>query len=100
MALADTFASILVLSFGFFILLAGLFTAYFGAGKSRKIGLALTMVGVLALVVFTSLVTNLFGQDAVVWDREMVIQGIVAVIAATVGAMVAMTMFLVSIMRA
>lgn len=99
-ALTDTFASILFLSFGLFILFAGFFTAYFGAGRSRKIGLALSMIGVLSLVVFASLVLNLFGAAAATWDLELVTRGVVAVIAAGIGALIAMTIFLVSIMRA
>lgn len=41
------FATILLLVFGLFLILAGLFTAYFGSGKSRTIGVVLLVVGIV-----------------------------------------------------
>ncbi|MCI4373520.1 MAG: hypothetical protein L3K02_07765, partial [Thermoplasmata archaeon] len=41
------FLAILLLVFGLFLILAGIFTAYFGSGKSRTIGVALLVVGLV-----------------------------------------------------
>jgi hypothetical protein len=103
MALTDVFSSILVLSFGLFTLLSGVFTAYFGAGKSRKIGLGLTIIGLLALIIFAGLTWGgvaALQNLGVQWRAPEVMAGIVAVIAAGVGAFLALGLFLVSIMKA
>lgn len=102
-ALTDVFGSILLLSFGLFTLLSGVFTAYFGAGKSRKIGLGLTIIGLLALVLFAGFTSNnvpALANLGIAWSSTEVAQGIVAVIAAGVGAFLALGLFLVSIMKA
>ena len=39
------FLEILLLTLGLFMVLAGIFTAYFGSGKSRTIGVVLLVVG-------------------------------------------------------
>lgn len=101
-ALSDVFGSMLLLSFGVFTLLAGLFTAYFGAGKSRKIGLGLTIIGLLAVVVFAGFTWGSVAalDNLVQWNSQEVTEGIVAVVAAGVGAFLALGLFLVSIMKA
>ena len=101
--LTDVFGSILLLSFGVFTLLSGVFTAYFGAGKSRKIGLGLTIIGLLAVIVFAGFTWGgiaAFRELGVAWSSREVTEGIVAVLAATVGAFLALGLFLVSIMKA
>ena len=101
MALTDVFGSILLLSFGVFTLLAGVFTAYFGAGKSRKIGLGLTLTGLIVLAFFVSGTWKVApGFELDFWTPEDVAVGIAAVAGAAVGAVVATTAFLVSIMKA
>lgn len=104
MAIADAtavFSGILVLSFGLTILFAGLFTSYFGAGKSRKIGLGLVIVGLLTMFAWTTITfgINVFTTfDA--WNAEQMAVGVAAVVAGALGGMVAMAMFLIAIMRA
>jgi hypothetical protein len=102
-ALTDVFGSILLLSFGLFTLLAGVFTAYFGAGKSRKIGLGLAILGLLAVVLFAGFTWGsvpALRELGVAWSSREVMEGVVAVIAAGVGAFLALGLFLVSIMKA
>jgi hypothetical protein len=41
------FLTVLILVFALFMLLAGIFTAYFGSGKSRMIGVALLVIGLV-----------------------------------------------------
>src|SRR5947209_17673238 len=42
-----TFLTILLLTFSLFLVITGAFTAYFGSGKSRKIGVGLLVGGVV-----------------------------------------------------
>jgi uncharacterized membrane-anchored protein len=43
----NIFLVVLLLVFGLFLILAGIFTAYFGSGKSRTIGVVLLVVGLV-----------------------------------------------------
>jgi hypothetical protein len=98
---AAAFSGILVLSFGLTILLCGMFTSYFGAGKSRKIGMGLVIVGLLTLFAWTTITfgVNVFGPIEA-WNAEQMGVAIAAVVAGAVGSLVALAMFLVAIMRA
>jgi hypothetical protein len=99
--LLDMFLSILVLAFGVFSIIAGAFTAYFGTGRSRSIGGALIILGVIGFIILFWFM-GLFGSSIsrpVVWDTAMVVDGFVAVIGAIVGALVALGIFLVAIMK-
>lgn len=100
---ADVFWSILIFSFGLFTLLAGLFTAYFGAGKSRAIGFVLSIVGVLAILVFASLTWDVAGDlitPLFAASRQAILWSLMGVVASAVGAIAALVVFLVSIMKA
>lgn len=94
------FLAVLLLSLGFFLLLAGAFTAYFGSGKSRKIGVALLVVGIIIgiLVVFLFLQAILFPAEAKLIDH-IIIPGLVFILAFVVGALIAIGLFLLAIMK-
>ena len=47
----DYFVSMLLIGIGVALLATGLFTSYFGAGKSQKIGLGLLVSGILAIII-------------------------------------------------
>ena len=99
--LLDMFLSILVLAFGIFSVAAGSFTAYFGTGRSRSIGGALILLGVIAFIILLWFI-GLFGPSVsrpLVWDQGQVLAGFVAVIGAVVGGVVALGIFLVAIMK-
>ncbi|HLE45938.1 MAG TPA: hypothetical protein VI915_02970 [Thermoplasmata archaeon] len=93
-----TFLTILLLTFAIFLVITGAFTAYFGSGKSRKIGGGLLagglIVGILWVVAVGPL--NLFGAFAL---TEVIIQTIVVLIAAIIGAAAAIGLFLLAIMK-
>ncbi len=94
------FLAILLLVFGLFLILAGVFTAYFGSGKSRTIGVVLLVVGLLVglLVGYFyhtgTLAGGTSGQlGSLVWETFLVI------VAAVIGALIAVGIFLVAIMK-
>ena len=102
--MVNIFLFVLLLSFAVFSLLAGIFTAYFGAGKSRAIGgvlLALGLVVILFWVWFGLL--NDYPDDSlfgvVHWEAAKTLEAVVTVIGAVVGATIAIVFFLVAIMK-
>ena len=84
----EQFVTILLLMFGLFLILAGLFTAYFGSGKSRTIGVVLLIVGIVVGAGIGYYYHADFG-----FHRSIVI------LAAVIGALVAIGIFLVAIMK-
>lgn len=97
----DIFTGVLVLSFGLTMLFSGLFTSYFGAGKSRKIGVGLVLVGLLVLFAWTTITfgINVFGSVSA-WTADEMAYGIAALAAGALGTVVALGLFLIAIMRA
>jgi hypothetical protein len=93
------FVLIFLLIFGLFLILAGLFTAYFGSGKSRSIGIVLFVVGLVIGLGFAyfyhsmSPAPNSVALGTVVWEAFLVIA------AAGLGAIAAIAIFLVAIMK-
>ena len=91
------FLTVLILVFALFMLLAGIFTAYFGSGKSRMIGVALLVIG---LVVGILWVVMAGFSDTIEVDLSSVIwNAFVYIIAAVIGALVAIGVFLLAIMK-
>lgn len=88
------FATVLLLIFGLFLILAGLFTAYFGSGKSRTIGVVLLVVGiVVGLAIGFWYSSSVHGLGRLVWEAFLVI------LAGAIGALAAVAIFLVAIMK-
>lgn len=100
MALETVFLSTLLLSFGFSLFIAGLFGAKFGQGRSRGIGILLSLVALLLIGVFAALTWDLVPGFAPIFDAKLVGQSIVAVLAATLGTAIAVVTFVASVMRA
>jgi hypothetical protein len=91
------FLEILLLIFGLFLILAGAFTAYFGSGKSRSIGVGLLVGGIVVGVVsaYWYHIANASGSTlgSLLWFSFLVI------VAAVIGALAAVAIFLVAIMK-
>ena len=94
------FSGVLILAFGLTILLSGLFTSYFGAGKSRKLGLGLVIVGLLTLFAWTTIT---FGISVITpvtaWNADQMGIGVSAVLGGAIGGLIALLLLFVSIMR-
>ncbi len=89
------FLEIFGLLFGLFLLLSGLFTAYFGSGKSRKIGIGLVVGGIVVGVLMVLLYHTYRSGEFVdlLWSTFLVL------LASVLGALAAIGLFLVAIMK-
>jgi hypothetical protein len=95
-----TFVTILVLTFSLFLVITGAFTAYFGSGKSRKIGGGLLSGGFVFGILWTYL--GGFSNPKMIPVDSMltvVLQSIAVIAAAAIGAMLAIGLFLLAIMK-
>ena len=92
------FLTVLILVFALFMLLAGIFTAYFGSGKSRMIGVALLVIGLVV-----GLLWIIMGFDDVeivdVNLSQVIWNAFLYILAGVLGALAAIGVFLVAIMK-
>jgi len=91
------FLTVLILVFALFMLLAGIFTAYFGSGKSRMIGVALLVIGLVVGVLWV--VMGGFADMIKVDLSSVIWNAFVYIIAAVIGALMAIGVFLLAIMK-
>lgn len=101
--LLQYFLSMLTLVFAIASIIAGIFTAYFGSGKSRAVGAILILIGLIVFVLFlwgTGFLPFLGEVPSFMNFVGSVKRGIVAVIGAVVGALIALGIFLLAIMKA
>jgi hypothetical protein len=95
------FLSMLTLVFAVASIVAGIFTAYFGSGKSRAVGGILIVIGLIVGIIFLWFSGLLgFMGDAPISFVGVVIDSVLAVIGAVVGALIALGIFLLAIMKA
>jgi len=93
--------SMLMLVFAVASIIAGVFTAYFGSGKSRAVGAILIVIGLVVGVLFLWFAGVLsFMGTAPFLFGEVVFNGVLAVIGAIIGALIALGIFLLAIMKA
>ena len=90
------FLTVLILVFALFMLLAGIFTAYFGSGKSRMIGVALLVIGLVVGIVWVFLG---YGDTIEVDLSTVVWNAFLYILAGVLGALAAIGVFLVAIMK-
>ncbi len=102
--LLQYFLSMLMLVFAIASIIAGIFTAYFGSGKSRIVGAILIIIGLIVGVIFlwgAGILASFMGTPTGIMNLVGTItNGIVAVIGAIVGALIALGIFLLAIMKA
>ncbi|MFQ5909101.1 MAG: hypothetical protein ACE5IJ_00060 [Thermoplasmata archaeon] len=100
---AGEFIAILIFSFALFLLITGAFTAYFGSGKSRKIGAGLLAGGLIIGIVWAYLewqYKSALGDFLRVDDLgNLIVGSILVLIAAIIGAALAIGLFLLTIMK-
>ena len=97
----DYFLGMLMLVFAIACIIAGIFTAYFGSGKSRAVGAILIIVGLIIFVLFLWSADVLsFMGDPLINIKGTVTEGVASVVGAVVGALIALGIFLLAIMKA
>lgn len=97
---AMSFLTLVVFAFALVMLVAGLFSAYFGSGKSKAAGGAMAIIGLVVGVVWAYLVgfsdISPFCEVAA-WDT--VYNAIIDLIGILIGALVAVGIFLVVVLK-
>ena len=99
--LLQFFLSMLMLVFAVASVIAGIFTAYFGSGKSRAVGGILIIIGLIVGILFlwgAGVIST--APTGIMNLEDTVTKGVVSVIGAIVGALIALGIFLLAIMKA
>lgn len=95
------FLTILLMTLGLFLILAGVFTAYFGSGKSRTIGVVLLVVGLLIGIIWVGL--RLMDPTSAglinISITETIWVAFLYILAALIGALIAIGVFLLANMK-
>ena len=95
----DYFVSMLLIGIGVALLATGLFTSYFGAGKSQKIGLGLLVTGILAIII-TYILTFEAGTGVTTqFDDGVFMDALVSGISALAGMIIGMFVILFELMK-
>lgn len=94
------FLHVIIVAFAIVMILAGLFTTYFGSGRGRTIGLLILVVGIVVGAVWIwlgafSKIEPFYAADF--WD--VIWQALVDLIGIVIGALVAVGIFLVGVMK-
>jgi hypothetical protein len=90
------FVTVLLLTFALFLVITGAFTAYFGSGKSRKIGAGLLVGGLIVGIAWAYFAGPMSSDVSL---TTVVIQSIGVILAAVIGAAAAIGLFLLAIMK-
>jgi len=88
--------AVFLLSFAILVLLAGVFTLYFGAGKTRRIGSVLFAIGlvIVALYAFMTITgREWYFSEVNIFEAALVVLGVI------LGAIAAAALFLLAIIR-
>ena len=88
--LMDYFVSMILIGIGVALIATGLFTSYFGAGKSQKIGFGLLFLGIAAIVYFV------VGYPL---EEDTAMEAIVSGVAALAGMIIGMFVILFVLMK-
>lgn len=95
------FLTVAVIAFAIVMIVAGLFTTYFGSGRGRTIGILILVVGIIVGAVWIWLTAGNSGIspfcDVKLWD--VLWQALVDLIAVVIGALIAVGIFLVGVMK-
>jgi hypothetical protein len=97
----EYFLSMLMLVCAIVSVIAGIFTIYFGSGKSKAVGAILPIVGIIVFILFLwgAGVLKIGSVPDLMDFAGVVINGIVAVVGAIVGALIALGIFLLTILK-
>ncbi len=95
-----SFLTLVVITFALVMLVAGIFSAYFGSGKSRGAGVVMAVVGLVLGIVWVYLTAYsdiAVFADVPLWD--IIYNAIVDLLGILIGALVAVGIFLVVVLK-
>ena len=95
----DYFVSMLLIGIGVALLATGLFTSYFGAGKSQKIGFSLLITGILAIIITYILTFEAGTGMSTQFDDGEFMDALVSGISALAGMIIGMFLILFVLMK-
>ena len=93
------FLTVFLLVFALGLLIAGIFTVYFGSGKSRGIGAGLLVGGVLIGLLVVIACNNDIAIFEDVWLEKIFSEALVYLLGAVIGILAAIGLFLLAIMK-
>lgn len=91
--------TVFLLIFALFLVITGAFTAYFGSGKSRKIGAGLLVGGLVIGILWSFLCSSYGPLESVAPVGQLIVQTIGVLLFAVLGAAAAIGLFLLAIMK-
>jgi len=94
------FLTVLLMVFALVMVLAGVFTAYFGSGKSRMIGVVLLVLGLVVGILWSLLTWDPVMNVIDVNLKDVVWNAFQYILAALIGILAAVGIFLLAIMKA
>ena len=97
--LMEFFVSMLIVGIGVALLDTGMFTSYFGAGKSQKIGFALLFLGAVTLALVIDMALGKIGVMPDQFDDGKFMDALASGVAALVGMIVGMFVILFVLMK-
>ena len=95
----EFFVSMLIVGIGVALLATGIFTSYFGAGKSQKIGFALLFLGAVILVAVIDMALGTIGIMPEQFDDSLFMDALISGIAALGGMILGMFLILFVLMK-
>ncbi len=94
------FLTLIVLAFALVILLAGVFSAFFGSGKSRAYGGVMAVIGLVVGVAWVYLTGfSDISPFCEVYTWDLVYNAILNLVGVLIGALVAVGIFLVVVLK-
>ena len=93
------FVSMLIVGIGVALLATGMFTAYFGAGKSQKIGFALLFLGAITLVLVIDMAFGTIGVMPDQFEKSTFEDALVSGVSALSGMIIGMFVILFILMK-
>ena len=94
------FVSLIIMVFAVVMILAGIFSAYFGKGKNRAYGIIMVAVGGIVAIVYAYLL--MYGPIEAIKNVEgwtIVYNTIVYLLGVIIGALIAVGIFLVTVLK-
>ena len=95
------FVTVVILAFAIMMVMAGVFTAYFGSGKSRTMGIIMLIVGIAVGILWVFL-CNGFGSTPIIEGVDIwniFYNALIDLIGVLIGAIVAVAIFLVAVLK-